>query len=738
MKFCPKCQQQYTDAVGFCPRDGEVLEGAQPNLAGQVLDGQYEVESLITQSTPWTVYRARHILLGDRVAIKVLSPQMRNDAEWLRRFRREGQTARRFRHPNAVTVYDLRTTNEGLIYMVMEYVEGQTLDKELKRRGRFSPAEALAVLEPVADVLDAAHARGVIHRDLKPENIMLRQDEPGRMVVKVLDLGIAKVTGAANAAEGGDAALTAAGQILSTPYYMSPELWGEVPRAGNSEIDRLTDIYSLGVIFYELLAGRKPRDGRTLVEIRNEHVNATLTLLDDVAPDVPAGFARAVERAMAKDRNDRYPTASELVDDLRRSLNLPARSKQHAVQTHSPTGVTTALDTVAPPLGNLPHTASGDNLRLTASGASDSDTGELAACAQAAAPGSPFRVEPRPVSEPRLARRSGGLSSILLLPFGVLAAGVNLVANAAEAAWQVGQQGKEKLTELAARASDKLFAAKHDDVTCTVFAPPSARPGNTVMVQVFAHLKGQDETVQSYAKKFDPSADIRGRRGLSSAVGGGATLAFHLRMPGLIVDEPDQEITWRGEAESVQFGVAVPGGCEPGDIIGTVTVTQESVPIGHIKFKFTVAPRAGKQVSYPVDSSATNGEFVRYRLAFISYASQDRQEVLKRVQMLDRAHIKYFQDVLQLEPGERWEKEIYKHIDDCDVFFLFWSRAAKMSSWVRREALYAHARKKGVDDSPPEIVPVIIEGPPPAPPPEELSFLHFNDKFIYFINVRDV
>src|SRR2546428_244499 len=118
-------------------------------------------------------FRARHILLGDRVAIKILPPEMRNNAEWLRRFRREGQAARRFRHPNAVTVYDLRTASDGMIYMVMEYVEGRTLDAELKERGSFTPTEAFEILEPIMSVLNAAHAMGVVHRDLKPENIMI-------------------------------------------------------------------------------------------------------------------------------------------------------------------------------------------------------------------------------------------------------------------------------------------------------------------------------------------------------------------------------------------------------------------------------------------------------------------------------------------------------------------------------------------------------------------------------------
>ena len=193
MKFCAACNKTFADAETFCPNDGEVLQESPESIVGEVIDGKYKVEGFIAQGGMGAVYRARHILLGDQVVIKTLRSEMRTNAEWLKRFQREGKAARAFRHPNAVTVYDLSAGSDGMIYMVMEYVEGHTLDRELKRRGRFTPEQALEVLEPVADVLDSAHKRGVVHRDLKPENIMLGADDHGGTVVKVLDLGIAKM-----------------------------------------------------------------------------------------------------------------------------------------------------------------------------------------------------------------------------------------------------------------------------------------------------------------------------------------------------------------------------------------------------------------------------------------------------------------------------------------------------------------------------------------------------------------
>jgi serine/threonine protein kinase len=327
MKYCTLCKAKYEDTVTFCSIDGEVLEADPASIVDTVLDGQYQMEALLGKGGMGAVYRARHILLGDRVAIKVLPPEVRTNAEWLRRFRREGQAARRFRHPNAVTVYDLRTAADGTIYMVMEYVEGHTLDLAIKTRGRFSAAESLDILTPIMSVLDTAHSMGVVHRDLKPENIMIgKADETGQPVVKLLDLGIAKMREIAGGDYGGNTALTLAGQVLGTPYYMSPEQWGEIPRDESSEIDGRADIYSLGLVFYEMIAGRRCFAGNTLHELRREHVQTRPRPLVEVVPDVPRGFSDAIERATAKDRGDRQPTAGTLASELRAGLSTPSGS----------------------------------------------------------------------------------------------------------------------------------------------------------------------------------------------------------------------------------------------------------------------------------------------------------------------------------------------------------------------------------------------------------------------------
>jgi hypothetical protein len=275
----------------------------------------------------------------------------------------------------------------------------------------------------------------------------------------------------------------------------------------------------------------------------------------------------------------------------------------------------------------------------------------------------------------------------------------------------------------------ELVAKNDDTVRCTVFAPAGAAVAETILVQVFAHTPQQAGKALDLAKEFDAQAQRRGFKNLAVPMPLKSLLTVHLVMPGLEVDPAVQELTWNGKPAAVQFSVSVPATHRAGAVIGTVTIGHEGAPLGHIKFKLDVVSARAK----PTRLEPCGEAACRYRKAFVSYASADRVEVLKRVQLLQRVGIECFQDVLNLEPGSRWEKELYRHIDESDLFLLFWSTPARASQWVRQELLYALQRRAGNDMAPPEIMPVVIEGPPPPPPPEELRHLHFNDYFLYLL-----
>ena len=273
-----------------------------------------------------------------------------------------------------------------------------------------------------------------------------------------------------------------------------------------------------------------------------------------------------------------------------------------------------------------------------------------------------------------------------------------------------------------------------DDVWCTAYSPPACAAGDTALVQVFTHRRTQSAAVRRMAVEFDGETMARGTTQLDRPVARGAQLTFVLSMKDAEVEPAVQQLIWRGEIASVQFSIAVPKSMAGRNLIGTVYVAEDAVPFGHLKFVIRVSS-GDQRADAPTERQST--DFKHYCSAFISYASPDRSEVLKRVQMLARLSIPFFQDVLSLEPGERWARALYKNIDTSDVFFLFWSTHAKNSPWVMKEVQYAIECKGGDEFRRPEIVPVIIEGPPPVPPPPELAHLHFNDRLIYFMRPGD-
>jgi hypothetical protein len=269
-----------------------------------------------------------------------------------------------------------------------------------------------------------------------------------------------------------------------------------------------------------------------------------------------------------------------------------------------------------------------------------------------------------------------------------------------------------------------------NQITCSLFSVEEATPGDEVFVQVFTHLPMRGFEATNLAKEFDRDASLRQFKSFDVEVNNEARLSFELEIKDIAIDDSVQHLTWRGVTDSVQFIIEIPDSYSKQSLIGKVRVALGNVPIGHLCFKISISSTTGQK-----KGNDQNNYFPmkNYRYAFISYASKDRAEVLRRVQMLDLLKVRYFQDILSLNPGDRWGNELLKQIDLADVFFLFWSSAARDSEWVLKEVEYALGKKKGVDENPPEIYPVLLEGPPFVEPPENLKHLHFNDKIVYFL-----
>jgi serine/threonine-protein kinase len=267
---------------------------------------QYLVDAEIGRGGMAVVYRATDLRLHRRVAIKVLPPELAFNAEVRERFLREAQTAAQLTHPNIVPIYTV-DEREGIVYFVMALVDGESLAERLQREGRMSVEETRRILAAVADALAYAHSKGVVHRDVKPDNIMLDR-ATGRPMVT--DFGIAR-------AAAGDTRLTVTGVAIGTPAYMSPE-----QALGERELDGRSDIYSLAVIGYQMLAGEPPFKASNTPAMLVKHVSETPRPLETLRPDVPRSLVRAITRALAKRPDDRWPDAGAFRDAL--ASNAPA------------------------------------------------------------------------------------------------------------------------------------------------------------------------------------------------------------------------------------------------------------------------------------------------------------------------------------------------------------------------------------------------------------------------------
>ena len=270
------------------------------------------------------------------------------------------------------------------------------------------------------------------------------------------------------------------------------------------------------------------------------------------------------------------------------------------------------------------------------------------------------------------------------------------------------------------------FNQSGDAVLCTAYAPNTVEADEEFIIAAFVSRPEQKSEVEEAALLIDDDLIKRAEKFLNLKINSGDRILFNLQVAGCEIDDPSQIEIWQGEIISAEFGVKVLPGFRGKKLIAKLTIAINGIPAGNIKFRLRV-----QQESAVFETANAPIKTTRYKTAFISYASADRNEVLRRTQMLSASGITFFQDVMNLKPGELWEKSLYKEIDHCDVFYLFWSSSAKNSKWVKEEYRYAQNLQSSGKEI--EIIPIPIEGPPTPLPPDELSHLHFNDGFLYFI-----
>jgi serine/threonine-protein kinase len=364
MRTCATCQKQYGDDLQACPEDGTSLlsedelsatmtartaavgggmaqtappvvrsnasarstpggglRDSQPgapalsdSLVGNTLSDRYEVTRKIGEGGMGVVYEARHLLIGKRVAIKVLLDKYAQKADIVARLQQEARLASSIGHEHIIDITDFGETHDGRTFVVMEYLEGESLSQLLAREGALPPARTVAIARQVASALGAAHGKGVIHRDVKPENVFIvRRSE--RDFAKVVDFGISKLSRPAEEGEGASPRLTHTGMVLGTPLYMSPE-----QARGEDDLDHRIDVYALGVMMYETLTGEVPFRGGNYLSVISQVLSTEPRTPSQVRPDlqITPALEAVVLRAMAKNRDQRYASMAEVDADLAR------------------------------------------------------------------------------------------------------------------------------------------------------------------------------------------------------------------------------------------------------------------------------------------------------------------------------------------------------------------------------------------------------------------------------------
>jgi serine/threonine protein kinase len=347
VKFCPVCGTEYADDIRFCQRDGQTLRASNPSgdLVGQVIADRYHITKKLGEGGMGAVYLAEHVKMGRQSAIKVMGTGMSHDPEAISRFNREAANASRINHPNVCAVYDFGETEDGTIYLAMEFVEGRTLSSLLKETGPLPLPRAVSLLRQCADGLQAAHDLGIVHRDLKPDNIMIVSPK-GREVIKVVDFGIAK----AGAGEPGQN-VTKTGLVVGTPEYMSPE------QLSGDKVDGRSDIYSIALVFYRMITDTLPFIADTAQETMIKRLTDEPIPLAQSRPGLsfPPALQKVMDRALARWPQDRYGSATEFAAEAARAIE-GVKAIATSIDTEARTQVVKPADITSAKTAAIPAT----------------------------------------------------------------------------------------------------------------------------------------------------------------------------------------------------------------------------------------------------------------------------------------------------------------------------------------------------------------------------------------------
>src|SRR6188474_3752533 len=311
MKECPACRRCFPDEINHCPQDGDAT--TQSLLGEPILDARYQLERRLGQGGMGVVFQARHIFLKTSHAIKVILPDLvGNDPMLTTRFRQEALAAAAIRHPNIIAVTDFGVVRSTMPFLVMEFVKGRSLQDILATEGPMPPQRAWEFISAIAAGVGAAHRQNIVHRDLKPLNIMVQDDVPVAEGLKILDFGLAKIKSGELL---GSFVQAKTSGLMGSPFYMAPEQWSD------EEPDARADVYSLGVILYQMLSGEVPFKGSSIPSIMKKHLTLPPPSFQSMGGSVPPAIEAVVRHALEKEVDARIDSIPNFLRELHAALN---------------------------------------------------------------------------------------------------------------------------------------------------------------------------------------------------------------------------------------------------------------------------------------------------------------------------------------------------------------------------------------------------------------------------------
>ncbi|MEP6706450.1 MAG: SUMF1/EgtB/PvdO family nonheme iron enzyme [Pyrinomonadaceae bacterium] len=347
MKECPACRRCFADDVNHCPDDGEVTA---PSILGEpILDGRYQLESRLGQGGMGVVFRARHIFLKTPHAIKIILPDLvGNDPMLVTRFRQEALAAAAIRHQNIIAVTDFGVVRGTMPFLVMEFIQGKSLQDILAAEGVMPPERAYELMAPVCAGIAAAHRQKIVHRDLKPLNIMIQEGVPAAEGVKILDFGLAKIKSGELL---GSFVQAKTSGLMGSPFYMAPEQWSD------EEPDARADVYSLGVILFQMLSGEVPFKGSSIPSIMKKHLTSEPPSFQSLGVQVPPQIESVVRHALEKEAQYRTPSVEVFSEEMRDAIIAAGAALKRKQETSDADGSKTLVFVPGDP-GTIPEAPS--------------------------------------------------------------------------------------------------------------------------------------------------------------------------------------------------------------------------------------------------------------------------------------------------------------------------------------------------------------------------------------------